>query len=315
MRILFCVAPFAVMIFCPAALLYLCRVRHRKVLRTVFALSVAVVGWGVWNGFKPPRVTEVELHYAALPPALEGYRIVQLSDLHISSIARRARLEAIVRRVNALKSDLICVTGDLVDGDVTERAEDLSPIRALQAKDGVYYVAGNHEFYWERPEWKELFKAWGLKFLANTSVSPHEGLVLGGVNDPAAGRWAEAMPLAGRVFAPEKGSEFRVLMEHRPSRAANNIRSFGVDLQLSGHTHGGIMPLADRLVARLNGGFVRGVYAIDGGYLYVSPGTGQWAGFPVRLFNPSEITVLTLRGEKGSRPREDEVPLESPDKF
>lgn len=303
LRIVFCVVPFAVMIFGPVGFLCLCRVRNRKVLLTALALSVAVTGWGVWNGFRLPRVRHVELKYAALPSTLEGYRIVQLSDLHVSSIARRARMAAIVARVNALKPDLVCVTGDLVDGEVGERAADLSPIRELEAKDGVYYVAGNHEFYWARPEWKALFDEWGLHFLANTSVSPREGLVIGGVNDTAAERWSEAMPVAGKVFAPVKGGEFRVLMEHRPRQAANNIRSFAVDLQLSGHTHGGIMPIADRLVARMNGGFVRGVYAIDGGYLYVSPGTGQWAGFPVRLFNPSEITVITLRGESIPRLR------------
>lgn len=301
LKIVFCVLPFAVMILGPVGCLYLCRVRNRRVLQAVFGLSLAVTGWGVWNGFKAPRVNEVEIHYANLPPTLEGYRIVQLSDLHASSIARRGRIAEIVERVNALGADLICVSGDLVDGEVAERAADLSPIRELKAKDGVYCVTGNHEFYWARPDWKALFDEWGLEFLANASRRPRPELVIGGVNDTAAAIWGEAMPITGNVFSPAKGSEFRVLMEHRPRHAADNITAWAVDLQLSGHTHGGIMPIADRLVAMMNGGFVRGLYRIGAGYLYVSPGTGQWAGFPVRLFNPSEITLITLRGVGADR--------------
>lgn len=293
-KILFCAVPFMVLLLGPVGVLRLCRVRG-KALWIVFALSVAVTLYGVVNGLRMPRVREVVLEYSHLPASLEGYRIVQLSDLHVSTLARRGRIEEIVKTANALQPNLICVTGDLVDGEIEARARDLEPIRELAAADGVYYVNGNHEFYWSRPDWKALFDEWGLAFLANSSVSPREHLVVGGVNDTAAEIWGEEMPIAGKVFAPVKRGEFRILLEHRPRHAADNLAAFEVDLQLSGHTHGGIMPIADRLVAKLNGGFVRGLYPIGKGYLYVSPGTGQWAGFPVRLFNPSEITLFTLR--------------------
>ena len=121
-------------------------------------------------------------------------------------------------------------------------------------------------------------------------------LALGGVNDYGeAERKRDVLANVGRAFASATNGEFRILLEHRPTHARTHLAANGIDLQLSGHTHGGIGPVVSSLVARLNGGFVRGLYRIGGGVLYVSPGTGQWAGFPMRFFNPSEITLIVLR--------------------
>lgn len=283
------------MILLPLSLLArLCRVKG-KGLYVCAALSAFIALIGIYNGARAPILKEVELKFANLPEELDGYRIVQLSDLHVS--AAEPDIRGIVERVNELKADLICVTGDLVDGEFVTQAKHLEPIRLLEAKDGVYFVTGNHEYYTTRHVWAKLFDHWGLKFLVNECVFPRPTLALGGVNDSAAERFHEPMPVPAKAFDKATHGEFRILLSHRPAHARDNITAIPVDLQLSGHTHGGVMPVLDRLIARVNGGFSKGVYPLGRGCLYLSPGTGQWAGFPIRFFNPREITLLTLRRE------------------
>ena len=267
----------------------------------VWLLPIAAWGlasWGLYNGFSVPAVHEVELKYSDLPASLDGYRIVQLSDLHCSSAARRWRTEAVVERVNALKPDLICLTGDLADGKASRIARHLEPIKELRAKDGVFACTGNHEYYHDYYGWMMHFyaKAENIRFLANECVFPHGGLAVAGVPDKAG--WEHGLdivPDPRQAFVAATNGEFRVLLQHRPNGAVENCREVGVDLQLSGHVHGGIAPGFRQILAPFNGGFTRGLYAIGKSYLYVSPGSGQWAGFPMRLFNDSEITLLTLR--------------------
>ncbi len=262
------------------------------------ALAWGVAAWGQYNGTAVPRVRETELSLPSLPPSLDGYRIVQVSDLHCSSAARKWRTRAVVDRVNALAPDLVCLTGDYVDGGCAALSDDLSPISGLRAKDGVYGVRGNHEYYKDSDAWRRWFSGRGIRLLANECVFPRPELALGGVNDrPMALQTGDAAPDVARTFASATNGEFRVLMEHRPGRARENALR-GVGLQLSGHTHGGVAPVMERLVRRLNGGFLRGPYRIGESVLYVSSGCGQWAGFPMRFFAPSEIAVLTLRRER-----------------
>jgi predicted MPP superfamily phosphohydrolase len=133
-----------------------------------------------------------------------------------------------------------------------------------------------------------------MRFLVNECVFPRPGLALGGVNDLIARSYRDVVPDVGRAFAAATNGEFRVLLQHRPERAEVNLRETGVDLQLSGHTHGGVAPVIRQFVSRHNAGFSRGIYRYGNSVLYVSPGAGQWAGFPVRFCNPSEITLITL---------------------
>lgn len=265
-----------------------------------------LVAWGLsarglYNGLRVPDVHEVELAYANLPVFLDGYRIVQLSDLHCSSAARRWRTQAVVDAANALKPDLICLTGDLADGRASRIARHLEPIRELRAKDGVFACTGNHEYYHDYYAWMSQFysKVENIRFLTNECAFPRAGLALAGVPDETGWeRGLDPAPDPRMAFAAATNGEFRVLLQHRPASAAENIRELDVRLQLSGHAHGGIAPVFAPIIASFNGGFVRGLYPLEKSYLYVSPGSGQWAGFPMRLFNDSEITVLTLRRTK-----------------
>ena len=280
--------------------------RFRAKLWVLTILAWGLAAWGLYNGFSVPAVHEVELTYAALPASLDGYRIVQLSDLHCSSAARRWRTQAVVDKVNALKPDLICLTGDLADGKASRIARHLEPIKELRAKDGVYACTGNHEYYHDYYGWMSQFyaKALNIRFLENECVFPHEGLALAGVPDEAGFRHMGLVPERDwwESFAAATNGEFRVVLQHQPKYVLQNVRECDVRLQLSGHTHGGIAPLLSWLVKLHNGGYVRGLYPAPGRlgdrYLYVSPGSGQWAGFPMRFFNDSEITLLTLRRRK-----------------
>jgi len=272
-------------------LTYFVRLPKRAWILPVLAWGLSA--WGVWNGMAPPTVKEVTIRYPDLPARLEGYRIVQISDVHVSAAARRWRTERIVASANACAGDLIVLTGDYVDGLPPERARDAEPLKDLKARDGVYAILGNHEYYYRFTAWKPLYDKWGIKFLRDACVCPCPGLVVGGVDDATYPNVAKAFKLA-----PE--GAFRVLLQHRPKHAEEHALLQGVRLQLSGHTHGGVMPLFAMLVARFNGGYARGLYRTgEKAYLYLSSGAGQWAGFPIRFFNPTEITVITLEKVKG----------------
>ena len=153
------------------------------------ALAWALAAWGVWNGVKIPKVNEVEIQCPGLPAALDGYRIVQVADIHVSAAAPRWRTEAIVALANAADADLAVCTGDIADGTVHRRRRDVEPLKELKARDGVWFVTGNHEFYGDWDEWSALFDKWGIRFLRNECVFPREGLALGGVDDDAIFRW------------------------------------------------------------------------------------------------------------------------------
>ena len=279
-------------------------VRTKRVRTATLALLAAAVSfWGMYEGVCIPSVKRVEIAWRELPPAFDGYRIVHLSDLHCSTAARRARFARIVARVNVLDADLVAITGDFVDGMVAERGEDLQPLADLRAKDGVVGCTGNHEAYWEWPRWRAAFREWGITFPEETGVRVirrgGESLAVGGLVDPAFRGWGMDVQIdngAGTAFLGAPADAFRILLFHRPLTAAIGAEAADVRLQLSGHTHGGAMPGVSLLVARSNEGRTRGLYQFaEGRFLYLSPGTGQWAGFPLRLFNPAEITEIVLR--------------------
>ena len=275
--------------------------RIRVVVLAMFAAGLSL--WGMYEGVCIPSVKRIEIAYRDLPPAFDGYRIVHLSDLHCSTAARRPRFEKIVERVNALKPDLIAITGDFVDGTVGERGDDLEPLADLRAKDGVWGCTGNHEAYWDWYGWADRFMKWDVRMLSELTIYSNNvirrgdaALALGGLHDPAFFGRGEHRQFAFSAFHNTPPGAFRILLYHRPLPEKINAAAAGVRLQLSGHTHGGAMPGVSWLVARANEGHTRGLYEFaPGRFLHLSPGTGQWAGFPLRLFNPAEITEIVLR--------------------
>ena len=270
--------------------------RRRMIAGGLACVAAGVGAKGVQNGFRLPDVVEVELEFPDLPPAFDGYRIAHLSDLHVSAAARADRTAGVVRIVNALKPDLVAITGDFVDGTAERRGADVAPLAGLRAADGVVGCTGNHEYYSGWGVWRSVLREFGVRVLENERVLLRRGddtLAVIGENDPVS---YDSDIRAVAAMAPERA--FRILLAHRPTRLAEHA-ACGVRLQLSGHTHGGAVLGIDRFVARANEGHVRGLYREHGLALYVNSGTGQWAGFPTRLGVSPEITCLTLRTARG----------------
>jgi predicted MPP superfamily phosphohydrolase len=260
-------------------------------------LATLLAALGVSNALRVPPVKDVAVAIRDLPAAFDGYRIVQLTDLHVSRLFPASWAQAVVTRSNAAGADLIVVTGDFIDGSVQMRRTDVEPLKHLQAPDGVYAIPGNHEYFFDYRAWMRHLAGMGFRMLPNAhAVINRNGarLVVAGVTDLSAPSVGEAAPNLGLAVEGAPGGAPIVLLDHQP-RQARIAAARGVALQLSGHTHGGMLLGLDRLVARANAGYVSGRYELGEMTLYVSNGTGLWPGFALRLGVPSEITRFTLR--------------------
>lgn len=268
------------------------------------ALVAFCVGiWGTWQSVRSPDAHTVEIPLANLPPELDGFSIVQLSDIHIGPLLKGDWLRSVVEKTNALSPDVVVLTGDFNDGQPEELAGDIAPLGDLQARYGVYGVTGNHEYYFGADKWVALLKGLRVDMLENEHrvlrVNGKE-LVIVGLPDATARRYDLPGPDLHKALAgaPETAAAPRVLLAHQPREAGKHADA--VDLQLSGHTHGGLMFFMSRLLAAFNEGFVRGLYGVGDMKLYVSPGTGLWGGFSCRVGVPSEITRVVLRSGPGT---------------
>lgn len=259
-------------------------------------LAAVVAAIGVRQAIRVPPLKDVEIAIAGLPRQLDGTTLLQLTDLHISRLFPAAWARAVVARANALGVDVIVITGDLVDGSIEARRADVAPLRDLRAPDGVYVVSGNHESIFGYRGWMAHYAALGLSLLDGTHVElERDGgrLSLVGVADRSVRRRHGGPGLADAMAGSPAGVPI-VLLNHQPSEA-RQAAALGAALQLSGHTHGGLILGVDRLAARANAGFVSGRYDVDGMTLYVDNGTALWPGFALRLGRPSELTRITLR--------------------
>jgi predicted MPP superfamily phosphohydrolase len=284
---------------------------RRAFLARTLGAVVAGVGFvgggvGVVNALRAVRHRKITVKLAKLPAALSGYRIVQLTDVHVGPTIGRSFVEDIVRRVNALEPDLVAITGDLVDGTVAELAHHVEPIRDLRAKDGVFFVTGNHEYYSGVDEWLAHLGTLGVRVLRNERVAirgggasasradaEREGFDLAGVDDAHANQYGHGHGMdVARALAGRDDSRACVLLAHQP-KAIGEAAKLGACLQISGHTHAGqIFPFT--YFVKLDQPYVRGLHRRDGTQIYVSEGTGYW-GPPMRLGTWAEITTLELQ--------------------
>ena len=260
------------------------------------ALALLLTLVGVFNARRLARVVRVDIPINGLPAALSGFVIVQISDIHVGSTIKRGYLSAIVGAVNALKPDLVAVTGDLVDGSVERLGPHVAPLASLSARHGVYFVTGNHEYYSGADAWVTELRRLGLNVLMNqNAVLEHDGarLLVGGVTDFSAHHFDPAQRSDPRaaLFGAPLDVAVRLLLAHQP-RSAAAAEEAGFDLQLSGHTHGGQF-LPWNFFVRFQQPFTAGLNRLKKLWVYTSRGTGYW-GPPVRFGAPSEITRLRL---------------------
>jgi predicted MPP superfamily phosphohydrolase len=262
----------------------------------VLGLGIFATLAGLVGARRRARIVNVDVPLQNLPPALHGFSIVQISDLHVGTTIHKRYVERVVKAVNALKPDLIAVTGDMVDGPVRELAAHTAPLAGLRAVHGAFFVTGNHEYYSGASAWTAEFVRLGLRVLLNEhTVIEHQGtlLVIAGVTDFSSHRFNPSQrsdPHSAIAGAPTDAS-IRILLAHQP-RSALAAASAGFDLQLSGHTHGGqFWPW--NLFVRFQQPFTAGLHRLNHLWIYVSRGTGYW-GIPNRFGAPSEITRLRL---------------------
>jgi predicted MPP superfamily phosphohydrolase len=263
---------------------------------TLTAMAIGLSAIGVWQAVRVPDVREVDVVLDRLPVELDGLRLVQLSDLHASRLLHGAWQREVVNKVNALAPDLVLITGDLVDGTPANRADDVAPFADLKGRLGVLAIPGNHEYYSNHTAWMAVFDRLGLRMLNNQHALIEDRgrtLVVAGTTDRNAARFGLPTPDIAAALDGAPEDAVVILLAHQPRDAVKNAEA-GVDLQLSGHTHGGQIFGPHLIVKRANEGFVSGIYRVGPMWLYVSNGTGLWNGFPIRIGRPSEITLITL---------------------
>jgi predicted MPP superfamily phosphohydrolase len=264
----------------------------------IAAFSIGAGTMAVRSALAPARVRRLRVRLDRLPRAYNGLSIVQITDLHVGPTIGRSVVEDVVRRTNALLPDIVAITGDLVDGSVAELRDAVAPLAGLRARHGVFFVTGNHEYFSGADEWARELERIGMRVLRNERVSIGEGdtaFDVAGVDDRSALRHGGLSPRAALAKALNGRDETRelILLAHQP-RSFLDAVSFGVGLQLSGHTHGGqIWPF--NYLVRLQQPFVTGLHERGRSQIYVSSGTGYW-GPPMRLGTSGEITHLTLVG-------------------
>ncbi|MGN9812366.1 metallophosphoesterase [Micromonospora sp. BQ11] len=258
--------------------------------------ATGLTGYGIRNALGPPELDRVRIPLAKLPRSMDGLRIATVSDIHLGPLRGRAHTERIVAAINRLDADIVAVVGDLVDGSVAELGSAAAPLRDLRSRYGSYFVTGNHEYYSGVEEWVQEVDRLGLRVLQNRriEIAARGGVLdLAGVNDAtAAGTGVAGPPDYAAALGDRDPSRPVVLLAHQPV-AAFDAAKFGVDLQLSGHTHGGQMVPFNYLV-KLQQPVVSGLGEVDGTKVYVTNGAGFW-GPPVRVGANPQITLVELR--------------------
>jgi predicted MPP superfamily phosphohydrolase len=267
---------------------------------TAGAVALGTAGAGAYFANSPPVVRRVPVTLANLDPALDGLRIVTFSDGHLSATYGGRRFERLVELVNRQRPDVVAIVGDLVDGDVSELREEAAPLADLVSEQGVFFVTGNHEYFVDTNAWLRHLPTLGIDVLRNERVTIRRGAAafdLAGIDD----RTAASSGLPGHGADLDAALDGRdddvpvVLLAHQPVQV-EQARAAGVDLQLSGHTHGGQLWPFDYAI-RLDQPAVEGLSRHGDTQLYVTSGAGYW-GPPMRVGARPEVTVVELRAPR-----------------
>ncbi len=273
---------------------------RRQFISVIIAIGVLTVTLimsviGVKNYFAPVTVKTINISLPGLPEVFKGFKIVQISDLHVGQLMTKTQLEKVVQQTNRLEPDLIAITGDLTDGSIKKLLNETKPIKDLEARYGVYFVTGNHEYYSGVQSWVPAIENMGIQVLANESVKIQKDgqkFYLIGVNDHEAKRFDENHKSDfEQAFSGLDDNLKKILLAHQPL-LVKDAAKYNVDLVLAGHTHGGqIWPF--NYLVYLQQPFLKGFYEYKNTKLYVNQGTGCW-GPPMRLGSENEITEIIL---------------------
>ena len=253
--------------------------------------SFVLALFALYAGLKTPEVKEVKIYTSKLD---SNITIVALSDLHLHHNLSLNKIQEIADKVNAIQPDIIVFLGDFADEGINHLHQQLFELSQLKAPLGKYAVAGNHDFYLGHEEAKEAFKEAEFTYLFNEGVQVTPQLYLAGVPDYRTVRQISDSVDIVRALSSAQPSDYKILLSHRP-KLIDTLVPKQIDLQLSGHTHGGqVFP--HHFMVKLFNKYLSGLYQTRHGKLYVTSGAGQW-GAQMRLFAPSEITVIRLIAE------------------
>ncbi|MFC9130922.1 metallophosphoesterase [Streptomyces sp. NPDC057099] len=265
----------------------------RVVAGAAAAAAVGTVGYGTYGVLRGPKVRRVTVPLAKLPRAAHGFRIAVVSDVHLGPVLGRGFAQTVVDTINTTQPDLIAVVGDLVDGSVKDLGPAAAPLARLRARHGSYFVTGNHEYFSGAEQWVEEVRSLGINPLENARRElPYFDLA--GVND-IAGEEEGQGPDFARALGDRDTARACVLLAHQPVQIHDAVEH-GVDLQLSGHTHGGQL-WPGNLIASAANPTLAGLERYGDTQLYVSRGAGAW-GPPTRVGAPSDITLIELASKQ-----------------
>jgi len=273
--------------------------RRRLLTNTVnigiLGVTGAMTGYGLFEATRKPDIVEIDIPIKNLPGDLEGLRIVQMSDIHVSHTIKRRFVQRVVDNVNELKPDIVALTGDLVDGSVNQLRDDVAPLAELEAKYGSYFVTGNHEYYSGVGQWLDETSRLGFTVLLNQHKIIERGearLLIAGVTDYTGGQFSKdhiSDPHKAMAGAPD--ADVKILLAHQP-KSIYKAAEAGYDFMISGHTHGG-QYFPYHFLAAMTQPFISGLHKYENTQIYVSRGTGYW-GPQIRIGARSEITLHRL---------------------
>jgi uncharacterized protein len=260
---------------------------------TMLILAFSYIAKGFFNGMKAPRINEVDVVIDGLESEL---CIVQITDLHIGKTLGKSFMDAVVKQINALDADIVVITGDLVDMPVNQIGDKLDALRSIESRLGVYYVPGNHEYFYGVNHIMEHVRSLGVHVLDNRSMVINHTINLAGVMDMSGKRFDFAPPELAKALLHVKPELPTILLSHQP-KIVSEMHGEKIDLILSGHTHGGqIFPFG--LLVLLDQPYLSGLYQHSKQtQVFVSNGAGYW-GPAVRIMAPSEIVKLNLKVKK-----------------
>ena len=238
-------------------------------------------------------IYKITVPIKGLPTSFEGYKIVQVSDMHIGPLLGREHTERVKDLVNNLEADMVAITGDLLDGYPKQIKDDLEPIAHIKAHDGIFFVPGNHEYRWDYPTWRTILKEWGMRIQENASYAVTKGderLIIAGIPDQAATNFGESAIDLDTAMNGILPSDRKILLAHQPIPADGD---YGVDLQLSGHTHGSRFTHHSTPWNPQLWKYYIGLNKVGKAWLYINRATGYWRD-PTRGNGPLEITLIEL---------------------
>ena len=259
--------------------------------------GIAGIGsiWGMYQALKEPVIKRVEIKIEGLPESLKGFRMAQITDLHVGSMITGKFVERVARKIQELNADMLFFTGDAADGSVQSYGEHLNSLAEIHPKYGKYFVTGNHEYYSDMNGWLQLIEGLGFKILVNESqniIVNDATIMITGIPDRGGGHFSSSHKTdMEKAVGGMNSSDLKILLAHQPGDVEHATK-YGFDLQLSGHTHGGqYFPFS--LLVQMAHPFIKGLHKRENTWIYINQGTGYW-GPPLRIGTEPEITEIVL---------------------